>query len=220
MPEARKQYIEDNNIDLIFSATKDYFRNNYSEYLDKLRWLPWSIDPQIFRDYQMYKGYDSLLMGVTYDSYPFRQKVKDAMKDVKGFRYHSSPVTGKPITTWIPAFYFVGEKYAQEINKAKLFFACGGIAKYPVKKYFEVPACNTLLVAEANQDILDIGFKDGENFVACTIDNFKEKAEFYLKNDAERSRITRNGYNLVHSNHTHEIRAAQLLKYITDFIKG
>lgn len=235
-PEERIKYFEDKGIDLIFSATKQPFLKVFPQYEDKFRWLPWSINPEMMKDWGMKKDIDFLLMGLVYidknnrgkfslsekaprkGRYAFRDAVFRKMKNKPGFEYHPHP--GHFATD--SELLIVNEEYGKKLNRSKIFFTCGssnptgGIA---VLKFFEAPACKTLLLAEPNKDIMDLGFIHGINYVACTADNLVEKADYYLANDAERMRITRNGYRFIHKYHTDEKRAKQLIKEIKDFCK-
>jgi spore maturation protein CgeB len=101
-----------------------------------------------------------------------------------------------------------------EINRAKIFFTCDSIYKYPVNKYFEVLACKTLLLASDSPELYDLGFRSGDNFVAINKHDFLEKAEYYLRNDDERKRIANNGYMLVRKRHSTATRAKELTKMI------
>lgn len=227
-PYVRRQYFEDNKIDLIFSLTKSPFLKTFPEYREKMRWWPFSINSSIFKDWQLEKEIDFLLMGQVYDRegtspnktktpkgrYPFREDVLEILRQVEGFAFHSHPGHDAPSSA------LLNEKYAQELNRSKIFFTCGGVFKYPVLKYFEAPACKTLLLAEPVQDILDLGFIDGHHFVACDKSNLKEKAFYYLENEKERHNITENGYKFIHENHTNEVRARQLVSYIEEFLRG
>lgn len=227
-PPARRRYFEGNKIDLIFSVTKNYFLKMYPKYKSKFRWFPFSVNPNIYKDYQLNKDIDFLLIGQVYDRikktgyttytpkgrYPFRDTVLERMKGVKGFVFHPHPghtASNKAI---------INERYAKELNRSKMFFTCGSQLKYPVMKYFEAPACKTLLLAEAVPDILELGFKDGVNFVACDQSNFYEKAMYYLNNEKERTRITENGYNFIHTYHTDDVRAKNFVNEIQKFIKN
>lgn len=68
-------------------------------------------------------------------------------------------------------------------------------------------------------DILELGFKDGENFIACNQSNFYEKSMYYWKNEEERNRITENGYQFIHTKHTDEVRAKEFVDEVQRFIK-
>lgn len=225
-PKIRKDYFKTNKIDLIFSLTKQSFLSAFPDYSAKLRWWPFAINPSVFKNYQLPKTYKYLLMGQVYNSdkntknkshtpsgkYPFRDAVLDKMRNVPGFVFNPHPGHHAKSSS------LVNSRYAKEINKAHIFFTCGSRYHYPVLKFFEIPACYTLLLAEPVKDILDLGFIDGENFVACTRKNFYEKAMYYMKNETERKRITDNGYRFIRENHTVEKRAKQIMEYIKECI--
>jgi len=177
--EERKEFVYKNKINLVFSPTKDFFFRMLPELKDKFRWLPFSINPGIFKDWQLQKNIDFLLMGNLWNA---------------------------------------GEKYAREINRAKIFFTCGTKFNYPITKYFEVPACNTLLIAKGNKDLEELGFVKKENFVECNDDNFYDLAMYYLKHEEERKRIAINGYDLVHSRHTNSTRAVEFINTIKSYL--
>lgn len=234
-PEERKKYIEENNIDLIFSATRHPFLHVFPEYEAKLRWLPWAINPEVMKDWKLDKTIDALLMGLVYvdktnqgkhqipikvpikGRYAFRDAVFNELRDDPRFVFHPHP--GHLVKR--SNHLMINKRYAKELNQSKIFYTCGsrieagGVA---VLKFFEAPACNTLLLAETNEDVEALGFVDGENFVACTTDNISEKTAYYLANEEERARIARNGYQLVHANHNNQKRAEQFLRYISPLL--
>ncbi|MTI67729.1 MAG: glycosyltransferase family 1 protein [Firmicutes bacterium] len=228
LPQKRIEYIEKNNINIIFSLSKYPFLKVFPQYESKFRWLPHSINENYIKDWKLDKTIDFLLMGQLYyedeknppkqlppkGRYKFRDTVLERMKHEKGFTFHPHPGhRAKPSENLI-----INEKYGCELNKSKIFFTCGSILKGPVKKFFEAPGCKTLLLAEPNKDILELGFKDGINFVACDETDFYDKAMYYIRNDKERKRITNNGYKFIHTYHTDKIRSQQFLKYIKDYL--
>lgn len=229
---SRIDYFESNKIDMIFSATQDSFYKFYPKYIDKHRWLPFSINPDIIKDYGLNKTIDFLLMGLMYvDSnklkkyhplassgkgkYMFREAILNKMDGMPGFLYIPHPGHNTPFSDSL----MVNENYARQINEASIFFTCGGLRECPVIKYFEVPGCKTLLLAKPNRDILDLGFKDGVNFVACDESDFYDKAIYYKNNSKLRAEITNRGYEFIHSNHTNSIRAKQFIAYLEEFRK-
>ncbi|MGG1397245.1 glycosyltransferase [Bacillus salipaludis] len=214
-PADRQKYIDQNQIDLIFSATKEAFLNRYPQYSNKFRFLPFSVNPSIIKDLNLVRDIDFLLMGLlSTGSYPFRETVLKVFQNEKGFVYYPHPGHTTKNTNAI-----INERFAKELNRAKIFFTCGSNYKYPVAKFLEAPGCKTLLVAEPNQDIFELGFKDGVNFVACDSSNVYEKAMYYLSNSDERERIALNGYKLVHEYHTNEVRAKEFIAYINEFLE-
>ncbi|UAL52924.1 glycosyltransferase [Metabacillus dongyingensis] len=228
-PQIRNQYFNDTKIDLIFSLTKSAFLNRFEQYRNKFKWFPFAVNPMIYKDWKMDKKINFLLMGQVHDregraidvpktprgKYPFREEVLIKMRDVEGFVFNPHPGQATRSKNAI-----INEKYAQEINKSKIFFTCGSIYNYPVQKFFEAPACRSLMLAEPADDISELGFKDGHNFVSCNKDNFYEKAMYYLKNEEKRQEITDNGYTFIHQHHTNKERIKRLLQDIQQFIES
>lgn len=230
-PDQRVKYIEENRIDLIFSVSKNPFLTVFPQFKQKLCWLPWSINPAVMKDWRKQKDIDSLLMGLVYveknnlsghilpkqipfkGRYAFRDAVFEQLKATPGFVFH--PHQGHLVTK--SKNLIVNEDYAKELNRAKIFYTCGSRNKtggLPVLKFFEALACKTLLLAETNEDVEELGFKDGVNFVACTIDTIIEKTNYYLMNDQERQKISENGFHFIHANHTNAHRAKQMIDKI------
>lgn len=231
-PKLRRKYFQENHIDLIFSVTRTPFLKLFPEYRDQFRWLPWSIDPDIMKDYKLVKDIDYLLMGLVYfeqkqagrfglprqfpakGRYAFRDAVYEKMRSKQGFMYYPHPGH----RTLDTENMIVNKRYAQALNRSKMFFTCGSRDKnggITVQKFFEAPACRTLLLAEANEDLKHLGFIDGENFVSCRIENVEEKARKYLVDEFERKRITDNGYRLIHRLHTNQERAKSFVKEVS-----
>ncbi|WP_112179901.1 MULTISPECIES: glycosyltransferase [Paraliobacillus] len=218
----RVDYFTSNKIDLIFSVTKDSFLKHFPTFESKFRWTPFSISPDVFKDWEQEKTIKFLLMGLVYDGtrrspakgqYKFREEVQRQMEKVEGFKFirHPGHRTRKN--------HMVNEGFAKELNRAEIFFTCGGARQYPVMKFFEVPGCRTLLLAEPNPDILELGFTDKENFIACDSNDLYEKALYYSENEIERNKITDNGYNFIHQYHTNAVRAKQFINFMEEFIE-
>jgi hypothetical protein len=206
-----------NNITHIFNCYRDAFVKKYPQFAERLIWLPHHVDLNLFKDLAEPKDIPMLMMGaINYHYYPLRYKILRTLSDNQDFVYHRHPgyrnISDKEDI-------FVRERYVKEINRAKIFFTCDSKYKYPVKKYYEVLACKTLLLAPDSQELYDLGFRDGENFVSINKHNFLEKAEYYLSNDQERDRIANNGYNLVREKHSTQIRAKELVTIIGEILK-
>ncbi|WP_143804699.1 glycosyltransferase family protein [Paraliobacillus ryukyuensis] len=227
-PKSRIAYIEKNGMDLIFSVSYHGFLASFPQYEHKLNWLPWSINSEIIKDWQLDKSIDYLLMGLVHyknslpyvpdeGRYAFRKAVLEQMKEDRGFVYHSHPGhLAKPKPN-----VFMNEKYAQELNRAKIFFTCGGRGLgggAPVLKFFEAPGCHTLLLAETNPDIQALGFTDQKHYISCTVDDVREKAAYYLEHDNEREKITDEGYRFIQENHSNEIRAQEFLHAVSTIL--
>ncbi|WP_055109164.1 glycosyltransferase [Paenibacillus ihumii] len=203
----------------IFTIYRSAFRNRYPEYEGNLYWLPHFAEPTVFQNYHQVKDIDILLMGaINRRIYPLRYLMKTRYMREPGFVFHKHPgyanFDGNDQV-------LVAKRFAMEANRAKIFLTCDSIYKYSLRKYFEVPASYTLLMAPPNEDLRDLGFRPGVHYVAIAKHDYEDKVAFYLKPHAEglRERITRQGYEFIHEKHTTATRAQRLLKFIQNIVK-
>ncbi|MBD0379945.1 glycosyltransferase [Paenibacillus sedimenti] len=212
-------FVKKNKIDLVFAHYRNAFLRDYPQLADRFRWLPHHVYTPVFKDYGYKKTIDYLLMGaINKNVYPLRFKIYKQMKYVKGFVYHSHPGY-RNFTKQEEQKIFIADGFAKEINRAKIFFTDHLIYNYPIAKYFEVLACNTLLLANGSKELRDLGFIDGVTYVEINKDNFIRKAQYYLKHEEERKEIARRGYQMVRSQHSTEIRAQQFADELKRYLK-
>jgi spore maturation protein CgeB len=105
----------------------------------------------------------------------------------------------------------IGIDYAKELNKAKISIACTSKYHYTIAKIFEIPACNSVLLCDYTSEMKDLGFIPGHNFIEIKKGEIGY-IEDILHSPKKLNEICRNGYELVHKNHTTEIRVKELLR--------
>jgi len=214
--DLRSELIAGENIKYIFAPYRDAFFQWYPEFKERLIWLPHHINTAIFRDYHLPASIDYLMMGaLSEDVYPLRFKIYETMKEYDNFVYHPHPGYRNFSSD---EEVLVRERYARELNRAKIFLTCDSLFHYPVTKYFEVPACNTLLMASTSSEIQDLGFIPGVNFVAINENDFEEKARYYLAHEQERLEIASKGYEMVRGRHSTADRTAELINRLEEII--
>ncbi len=214
-----KEALQDRNLTWIFTRYRDRFKDWFPQWQAKTSWLPHHINPSVYKDYHLPKKIDCLMMGALHEYvYSLRSKIWERMKVKPGFVYHQHPGY-RHFSPEEMESIFVGVNYAREINRAKIFLSCDSIYKYPLLKYFEVLACNTLLLAPSSGELLDLGFVPGFHFVEINEQNFERKADYYLKHETKRLRIARQGYKMVHRLHTSTRRAQQLQGMIEGILR-
>jgi len=200
-----------------FDAYFTRYRDSLRKYLPfchdrPVFWLPLSINPSVFRDYEEATRDICLLTGQAGWAYPFRRDASKALANTPWFEQIRRP----PEHT--EGAWPVGEDYARELNKARIGLACTSTYHYPVKKLFEIMACKSLLLCDDRTEMRDLGFVDGQNYLAYkSVDHIESLASRFLHPDLHdrADAIAQAGYNLVHTRHTDDIRAAQLLDMIT-----
>ncbi|SDW80218.1 Spore maturation protein CgeB [Marininema mesophilum] len=217
--DIRKRYARQNKIDYIFTHYRDAFLKWYPDISSNMFWLPHHVNTDVYKDYQLTKTIDYLMIGaMTPHIYPLRVIMLNAMKKNPQFVYHSHP--GYTTVKNIVKGTLIGEDYAKEINRAKIFLTCNSVYEYTLLKYFEVMACKTLLLAPKNKETFDLGMKDGVHFVSINRENFYNRARFYLEHAKEREQIAENGFHLVRKFHTTRKRAMELVSQIKETLKN
>jgi hypothetical protein len=216
--QQRKRFVVSEHMDAIFVHYKDAFKKWYPKLNQLMFWLPHHINTDIIKDYHLKKTIDTLMMGsMSPRLYPLRVKMLASLKNRHGFVDYPHPGYGHEED--IQPGTLIGEAYAKEINRAKIFLTCNSIYEYPLMKYFEILGCNTLLLAPSSKELTELGFLDGQTFVRVNQHNFKEKVAYYLEHEEERNQIARCGYLMVRSKHSTKQRAAELIKHIQQIIQ-
>lgn len=215
----RENYINKNKIDYLFTIGWEQSVQTYPQLKHKLEWFPHFVHPGIYKDYFLEKDIEFLMIGAVNRTYPLREKIVNAYsKDPRFICYHHPGY--RDFTREEEKDKRVGEHYAKELNRTKIFFTCPSIYNYPVMKYYEALACKTLLLAPTFNELEGLGFIPGKHFVAIDESNFKEKADYYLANEKERQRITEQGHQFIQENHTVRIRAKQLMEKIEGILES
>lgn len=196
-------------IDIIFYRYKEAFLTYQKKHLNKFdcRWLPFSVNLEMFKDYGLDKNYDVTMTGWHFPShYPYRHRAFKLLKDKEYFTEIKRP--SENIT--IKNFPFDSD-YAQILNQSKISITGGSIYKQSMMKYFEYPACRCLLVSNWFRDLEELGFRDGVNMVVTDYDRLDEQIKILLADDDRRKELTDNGYKFIRSYHSGQVRAKQLL---------
>jgi len=103
------------------------------------------------------------------------------------------------------------EAYADTIAKSKTWLATTGPNGDIGPRYYEVMASGTLLLCDEPPEEYKDTFRDKDNCVYITKDNFVEKLRYYLEHEDEMERIIDTAYRDCMENHTWETRARELL---------
>lgn len=170
----------------------------------KYIWFPWGVDTSIFKDYKEPKIYDITISG-KFTSYLMRRDIHFLLQENRNLNYKLLRSTDE--TQMVPA-----EEFYKEINRSKISLG-GCIQKNFMykniyinshfKKNVEIPASNSCLINTNWGDKEILGYKDGKNFI-----EFKNRSQlltrlrYYLENEKELKKITKNGFDLVTKNLT------------------
>lgn len=187
-------------------------------YERKVFWLPHSIDTNFFKDYGLEKNIGVLNMGrMNSQVYPIRNKIHEELKSVSYYKRIQRPSEKINPSDYWP----VGKDYARVLNRAKIVSSSTSVYNYPVLKFFEIPACRSVLMSNYIKELSELGFIPGSNFIKIKKNsNIKKVVHNYMKkyNSGLLQDIADKGYNLIHSKHTSEIRAREFIEYLKENI--
>jgi hypothetical protein len=187
---------------------KDYFDRDMN-YI----WMPWSYNPSIYKDHGEAVIYDTSIPASNF-KIGIRKKIHNYLSSSS---YKHVLIKGLSPTN-----------FGRKINQCKI-----GVSTCQIEnrcfykntfigttftKYYEIPMCNTLHIGQRSGDAENLGFVDGENIVMFdTFEEFKDKIDFYLKNENERLRIIETAIKYVKPM-TYENRITKFLMLAKEFI--
>ncbi|MGR4925902.1 glycosyltransferase [Bradyrhizobium sp. CAR08] len=167
--------------------------------LDSLFTWPNFVDPDIYHDYGQWKSIPVLFAGNSTALYPWRRRMTRLLS-----KHYPSLICNHPgyapKNTQQPIR--VGEPYARMLNASLFVPSCGTLAKEVVRKHFEIPACNSCLVAEPSSALEAAGFKDMVNCVLADEHDVLDKLSFLFDNQDALEAIVQAGFEFVHRFHT------------------
>mgnify|MGYP006241221103 FL=1 len=173
----------------------------------------WSANEELFKDYGGDYKHDLFFSGVTRpdQSDNLREKVLSELHRLNGelgnfinVRSHRNNYAGT---------MFTDDEYARHLSDSKLCLVTTGPADLVGTRFFEIFAGNRSLVIcnRMSEKIYDDMIIDGVNCVMfSTVDEFYEKAQYYLDNEDERMRIVNNAYKIFKDRLTWSYRAKKI----------
>ena len=208
--------------DLILCVNPVKFSLLWDKYLDKIAYFPFYAPDYFLADapnaYPIMKCLlaGRLAIGQNTTVYPIRQKVFHAqMPEIEVLPHPTTTQSG-----------IEKQKFAEELAK---YFCCvtdshrtyydfiqdenihsyfNNIEKAKkqgqvVKKYFEIPATGSLLIADGNteEEMKKLGFQNGQNYIQVTEENVLDVIAEVLKNPEKYQAIRQEGLQFIKNNH-------------------
>ena len=180
----------------------------------KVHVVPISI-PESFFYYSKEKTLDVYFAGAIVFWYPYREDFLNIVRQLSDVKSLLNGYTNRQMYKACVTQEMFDKQlmdYADNLRRAKITFADGGIFNYPLRKHFEAMGCGCLLMCPMPEYGKELGFIDGETFVEADPSNFEEKLRYYLANDRERIRITDNAYSLFRDQYTCKASALSILR--------
>jgi spore maturation protein CgeB len=180
-----------------------------------LVWLPHSVNTEVFKP-APFKFVEVLHTGRVHPAvYPARAKSLELLRDKDYFVRVERPDETPYATKKWP----VDDAYADLIASSKICICGGSIYHYPVQKYFEISASDSLLVSDWFEELGMLGFKPQHNMVVIDLYNLDTQMESLLKHSEERCRVAENARELMHKYHSVKVRAKQFINHVCDVLE-
>lgn len=104
----------------------------------------------------------------------------------------------------------VGKDFYDLIHRYACCLTDGGVYRYAVAKYVEVPYTGTLLVADDVPDLAEMGYRRNAHFIAVDDDtDLAGLVAHILEHPDEYEAVRRAGQKLVRERHTERVREAE-----------
>ena len=110
--------------------------------------------------------------------------------------------------------------FRNEIDCSKYVFTCGSGLEWPIRKFFEIPAAGSLLLAKPFYNSEKLGFIDGENFIKTDYNDIEDKIKWLEENPQIAQKIAKNGQDLIWKTHSLNARTEQLRESLEAIIEN
>jgi len=188
------------------------FHKNLNNHI-KCIWFPHSVNTKIFKDYHLDKNIGILQYGAISKVYETRNFAKNHFSNYKFYKFIKRPKETDKVK------WPIRDDLARLINSSNMSVACGSIYQYPVMKYFEIPACGSIIFGEWFHELAELGFKRNFNFVELNRGKYDTQINNLLKNKERLNIYSKNGLKLIQKRHSNVIRAKDLDRIIRKEIK-
>ncbi|GAG73703.1 unnamed protein product, partial [marine sediment metagenome] len=157
----RSEWIIENKIDVSFHPYKNAmaFVEKHTHKEHQVKFMPWSVPTDIFKDYRFERKYDVAILGSPYLLRKHYHDVLRKQNDLKIFHRPRPPNWGAD-----PKTALMRGNYAKAIARCKMIIH-DTKKKYAVLKYFEGMGCKTLTLANVPMGAEELHFVPGVNFV-------------------------------------------------------
>jgi hypothetical protein len=182
--------------------------------------IMWSANENQFRDYGGDYQHDLFFSGVTRpeQSENLRERVLLELDRLNGdlgnfinARSHRNNYAGT---------MFTDDEYARHLSNSKLCLVTTGPADLVGTRYFEIFAANRSLILcnRMDEKVYDDMIIDGVNCVMfSTVDEFYEKAQYYLDNEEDRMKVVNNAHKIFKEKLTWSHTAKTIEKIVKNY---
>jgi hypothetical protein len=106
------------------------------------------------------------------------------------------------------------------LRTSRYSFTCGSLLRYPIRKFFEIPAAGCVLVTDGCNGFEALGFQDRKNAVVCQPEDIPETHQWLSRDPNRAQAIATRGRELVKGAHSVSARGRQLGESFSRIMAG
>lgn len=110
--------------------------------------------------------------------------------------------------------------FIHKIKQSRIAVTDGSGYDEPIRKFFEIPACGSLMLCWPCTGLESLGFSDGESAVFIDDAHFLEQVDSLLNDHENTQRIAEQGRSIVFANHSLAARALQFHHTLESILSG
>ena len=171
------------------------------------------------------KKYDVSVMGVKYH---FRKVIIEYLSHQKDLKTITSNrlrqrILANLATRWNVATSLYYSSFKKAIHNSLVSITCSGTVGYPIRKFFEIPAFGSIVMAEFFDNPEELGFINKENCLYLNEYNLDDMV--YLIKTLRRDNflaqnIAESGQEMIREYHTVKVRVRQLCEIAAALVNG
>jgi hypothetical protein len=192
--------------------------------------IPFSLTAQELKSVQVTQRWDACVAGAHYATRRIAQReIAAAGLSIAPYKLvNRSVVAATRVLSWITPAATASvaairlQQASQEfmVRRSRVNFVCGSGLGYPVRKFFEVPAAGSAMIAYPCSGFADYGFIDGENAIVAAPEDAGTVARRIVRDEKMRSGLTRRASEVMQTLHSVDRRAKDFLECLRRFDRG
>jgi len=115
---------------------------------------------------------------------------------------------------------FYNNTFHKVLIESRAVFTDGSRLRWPIRKYFEIPASGAVLFTDKINGFSELGFKDAENCFLVDESTILERLEFLEHNPEKAQQVASRGQKLIEEKHSLQTRSEQIKSCFHKILKG
>lgn len=161
-------------------------------------------------------------------SYYMREKIRNIIRrnKIKMYRSRSKPIFRllsklklKPYANYL-SLKFYNNSFFKVLIESKAVFTDGSRLRWPIRKYFEIPAAGAVLLTDGLNGFSELGFVDEENCFLADENTIMSQLNYLETRPDIAQTVAKKGQELISSRHSLQARTVQVELCFNKILNG